>query len=53
MVFIFLPADLLNMEILEKDLKMVTGTAMTIAMCSVTMDMKVWQNLMFMSGVIS
>ena len=29
------------MEILEKDLKMVNGTAMTISMCSVTMDMKV------------
>ncbi|XP_053387745.1 uncharacterized protein LOC123542835 isoform X2 [Mercenaria mercenaria] len=33
-------SGLLNMEILEKDLKMVNGTAMTIAMCSVTMDMK-------------
>ena len=29
------------MEILEKDLKMVTGNTMTIAMPSVTMDMHV------------
>ncbi|XP_060558083.1 protein prune homolog 2-like [Ruditapes philippinarum] len=32
-------SGLLNMEILEKDLKMVNGTAMTISMCSVTMEM--------------
>ncbi|XP_052785753.1 uncharacterized protein LOC128221254 [Mya arenaria] len=33
-------SGLLNMEILEKDLKMVTGATMNIAMSSVTMDMQ-------------
>ena len=34
-------SDLLNMEILEKDLKMVPGSGMIIAMSSVTMEMEV------------
>ena len=36
---------LTNMEIFEKDLKMVSGPSMNIAMTSVTMDMQVGSKL--------
>ena len=39
--FFFLSSGLTNMEIFEKDLKMVSGPSMNIAMSSVTMDMMV------------